>query len=873
MSRLTLSELRARLADPTVPESELAPYFVLDEGASDAFAPCFALNPETVDIGTGPEAAARSALALNAANAASRLRRDLAFMSRLAGGYDGPVIVAEGDSWWQYPLLLEDVIDHLSKPFAIKCLSAAGDLLARMERDGEYLTALAQTRATILILSGGGNDLLSDGQLYHCLADHKPGLRPGDYLNATFDSVLRHALADYERILRKVHGRFPQVKVIVHGYDYAIPNDGRWLGRPMARRNITDRNLQAAIAVDMMDRFNRGLMRLVETLPHVVYVDCRGAVGTAPAAWHDELHPRNAGYGRVAARIEAEIRRLAARRRLPAFVSGPFGPAEQLERAAQALPVEELPGTGDPAAPLGAEAAADGHRPRAVSLHVGVNRVDPRHYVGVTDLEGCEDDARAMERLARRAGYATRMLLGEAATREAVILAIREAAQQLEAGDSFLLTVAAHGGMIPDRNRDEWATTPGDVTDETLCLYDTQLVDDELAALWSLFRPGVRIAMVGDTCHAGTQIRAAELAGAAVQPGRPDLRARCLSPRMARDTYVANRAHYDSRTLDLIGLPGLVLAHPLDRPVRAAVLGLGACLDTQVAMETMLGGVFTQALLRVWDDGRFAGNWHQLRARIEAEIASPVQIPALDLQLVEADPAFAEQVPFAPWPRDDGAGAAGGGQAMGAPAAPALARSRGGVAAGPGPEDLVVDEADDAPGDTGLRARVVWPDRADFDAFVAGLGLRHFSAQELLVLGREHGTPGTCGFGKNGFPPRALWPNIAGTIGVLDALRARLGRAITLTSAYRAKAYNDCLPGAAGDSLHMRFNALDFTVSGVSPAAAGNALRWMRDREGRFKGGIGFYQTFVHVDTRGENVTFRGVGATIPAPPAADPFA
>ena len=37
------------------------------------------------------------------------MRRRWAFESRLAGGYNGPIIVSEGDSWFQYPLKLEDV--------------------------------------------------------------------------------------------------------------------------------------------------------------------------------------------------------------------------------------------------------------------------------------------------------------------------------------------------------------------------------------------------------------------------------------------------------------------------------------------------------------------------------------------------------------------------------------------------------------------------------------------------------------------------------------------------------------------------------------------------------------------------------------------
>ena len=86
---------------------------------------------------------------------------------------------------------------------------------------------------------------------------------------------------------------------------------------------------------------------------------------------------------------------------------------------------------------------------------------------------------------------------------------IKNASKTLDDGDMFFFSVSAHGGQIEDSNHDE-TRREGEMVakDETLCLHDSQIVDDELFDLWSRFAPGVRIVVVADTCHSGGMIRA-----------------------------------------------------------------------------------------------------------------------------------------------------------------------------------------------------------------------------------------------------------------------------------------------------------------------------------------------------------------------------
>ena len=61
--------------------------------------------------------------------------------------------------------------------------------------------------------------------------------------------------------------------MICHGYDYTVPNDGKWLGKPMASLGIANKVLQKAIAREMVDRLNTRLMNLANQSPRISYVE------------------------------------------------------------------------------------------------------------------------------------------------------------------------------------------------------------------------------------------------------------------------------------------------------------------------------------------------------------------------------------------------------------------------------------------------------------------------------------------------------------------------------------------------------------------------------------------------------------------------
>ncbi|MGJ8697268.1 MAG: D-Ala-D-Ala carboxypeptidase family metallohydrolase [Verrucomicrobiaceae bacterium] len=105
----------------------------------------------------------------------------------------------------------------------------------------------------------------------------------------------------------------------------------------------------------------------------------------------------------------------------------------------------------------------------------------------------------------------------------------------------------------------------------------------------------------------------------------------------------------------------------------------------------------------------------------------------------------------------------------------------------------------------------------------------------------------------NSLPERNTWRAMANSLKVADRIGATLGMPVAeVTSAYRSPSYNRRCPGAGSNSWHMRNYALDLKFK-TSPGAVASVARRIR-KSGYFKGGVGRYSTFTHIDTRGQNV-------------------
>jgi len=147
----------------------------------------------------------------------------------------------------------------------------------------------------------------------------------------------------------------------------------------------------------------------------------------------------------------------------------------------------------------------------------------------------------------------------------------------------------------------------------------------------------------------------------------------------------------------------------------------------------------------------------------------------------------------------------------------------------------------------------------EYAEFIDRLGLRYFKGSEFALYADR-----TRNGVKNSLPPEGLWTNIIPTLIVVDEIRHQAGAPITLTSAYRSPAYNRAVGGESA-SFHMKNQATDIQCASLSARALWKIAVGLRGKKFRlpgnggsfvFKGGIGQYPSFVHVDTRGYNANW-----------------
>ncbi len=131
--------------------------------------------------------------------------------------------------------------------------------------------------------------------------------------------------------------------------------------------------------------------------------------------------------------------------------------------------------------------------------------------------------------------------------------------------------------------------------------------------------------------------------------------------------------------------------------------------------------------------------------------------------------------------------------------------------------------------------------------YIKGLKLKNISPYMVLfphfkTRSRQH----------NSIPPRYMWKNITATLKVIDAMSSRMrARPKPFTSVYRSPTYNRAVRGRS-QSQHLVNRAVDIQFNGVSAYTVSAVARKLRS-EGMFKGGVGRYSSFTHIDTRGHN--------------------
>ena len=89
-------------------------------------------------------------------------------------------------------------------------------------------------------------------------------------------------------------------------------------------------------------------------------------------------------------------------------------------------------------------------------------------------------------------------------------------------------------------------------------------------------------------------------------------------------------------------------------------------------------------------------------------------------------------------------------------------------------------------------------------------------------------------------------------VDILEAIRVHFGRPVTITSGYRTVSYNAGLKNSSKKSQHCNGLAADIKVEGHTPLEVYNyTCSLLGDH-----GGVGIYNTIVHVDVRASKSRF-----------------
>ncbi len=234
---------------------------------------------------------------------------------------------------------------------------------------------------------------------------------------------------------------------------------------------------------------------------------------------------------------------------------------------------------------------------KGISLHIGLNYVDPKHYSDWDGkLDSAEYDAFDMDSILKSQGFQTASLITQEATREAVISHILKAASLLSTNDMFVITYSGHGGRLPDLDGDE-----DDYKDETWCLFNGEILDDELSNLWTSFKNGVRILIISDSCNSGTI--------SWLTKPKSYLTPRYMPSEVAKATYSKNKEFYDEI---------LKKTKEIDSSsILASVKLISGCQDYQSSYEGDFNGQFTERLKKVWNGGNFNGNYYSFYEQIK----------------------------------------------------------------------------------------------------------------------------------------------------------------------------------------------------------------------------------------------------------------
>lgn len=250
----------------------------------------------------------------------------------LAPGKQNLRILAEGDSWFEYPLPIthgDGVIYQLQKLLGYGIANMAHHGLEVEQMMGlsirqEVIKRLSdpQVKFDALLFSGGGNDIAGD-QFCIWLKDAPPRVPPEEMLDEkAVLAALAILEAEYHELVELRDGYSRETVIFVHEYDFppitglpACGVVGPWL-KPSLDYAYThmgvanpDPNDEFRVVKTLMQMFAE-MLRRVAADPSVrkfIVVPTQGTLQPTAADWQNEIHPSPAGFAKIAQKFQTAL--------------------------------------------------------------------------------------------------------------------------------------------------------------------------------------------------------------------------------------------------------------------------------------------------------------------------------------------------------------------------------------------------------------------------------------------------------------------------------------------------------------------------------------------------------------------------------------
>jgi len=248
-----------------------------------------------------------------------------------AAGKQNLRILAEGDSWFEYPLPVthgDGVVYQLQKLLGYQIANMAHHGLEVEQMMGlsirqEIIMRLSDQRIRFdaLLFSGGGNDIVGD-QFCIWLKDSPPVPAPAQMLDMNaVNSALAILEAEYRELVDIRNQCSPQTVIFVHAYDFppvtgkGVCGAGPWLKPSLdyAYQHLgvpnPDPNDEFVVVKTLMQMFGAMLDRIAAdpAIQKFIVVPTQGTLTPNASDWQNEIHPSSTGFAKIAKKFQASL--------------------------------------------------------------------------------------------------------------------------------------------------------------------------------------------------------------------------------------------------------------------------------------------------------------------------------------------------------------------------------------------------------------------------------------------------------------------------------------------------------------------------------------------------------------------------------------